>query len=156
MRYSSEMSLDDLKPALFIATLGVGSGLLSWLIPGPNVALGPIEFPLILAGAWFAFVIGAGVWRLINPSMAAVIVAAIRTEPLLAADNGIAESALDDMRRIDSRAQLTKIDDFSGNPYVGTQSDALACHEEDGQYSCQIGYNALANVLTEVGISDCE
>jgi hypothetical protein len=50
----------------------------------------------------------------------------------------------------------TKIDDFSGNPYVGTQSDALACYEEDGNYSCQIGYNAFANVLAEVGISDCE
>jgi hypothetical protein len=50
----------------------------------------------------------------------------------------------------------TKIDDFSGNPYVGTQSDALACHEEDGQYSCQIGYNVLTNVLTEIEVSDCE
>lgn len=49
-----------------------------------------------------------------------------------------------------------KIDEYSGGEYFGTQADAMTCYEIDGDYSCNIGYDAVANVLTKIEISECE
>jgi hypothetical protein len=54
------------------------------------------------------------------------------------------------------RPHGSKMDVFSGNQYLGTQPDGLACFEDAGAYSCQIGYDAVSNKLTKVVVSDCE
>jgi hypothetical protein len=49
------------------------------------------------------------------------------------------------------RLHGSKVDDFSGEPYVGTQTDALTCWEFGGEYGCAVGYNALTNTLSSIG-----
>ena len=42
-----------------------------------------------------------------------------------------------------------KFQDADSSYYVGTQTDAMKCWEANGEYSCDIGYDAVANVLSE-------
>jgi hypothetical protein len=51
------------------------------------------------------------------------------------------------------RPHGTKIDDFSQDQYVGTRTDALTCWAIAGEYGCAVGYDALTNTLSPVGVS---
>jgi hypothetical protein len=73
------MSFEDFKPALFIATLGVGSGLMSDLAPGPSFDVGPLHFHAILTGVWFALAIAAGVWLSITRSLPVLVIVGLAT-----------------------------------------------------------------------------
>jgi len=44
----------------------------------------------------------------------------------------------------------SKYNDAAGSEYFGTKGDAMTCWQEGlGKYSCYIGYDAVANVLSE-------
>jgi hypothetical protein len=47
----------------------------------------------------------------------------------------------------------TKVDDFSREKYLGTQADAMTCWKANGEFGCAIGYDALSNRLSAIGIS---
>jgi hypothetical protein len=69
----------EFRPALFMATLGVGSGLLSDLIPGPSFELGMLDLTSVLVGVWFALSVVIGVWRLDTRSIAVLFLVGLIT-----------------------------------------------------------------------------
>lgn len=58
---------------------------------------------------------------------------------------GQAARALYDAMKLHS----PKFSEVSGSNYLGTQTNAMTCWEINGAYSCDIGYDALENVLSE-------
>lgn len=42
-----------------------------------------------------------------------------------------------------------KFQDADSSYYFGTQTDAMTCWETNGVYSCDFGYDAVANVLSQ-------